>query len=867
MKLLNFQIVNFGCLSNCSFDFDDGLNILFAHNGKGKSTFAAFLKAMFYGLPSNRKAGLENERRRYTPWQGGTFGGALCFEAEGTEYRLERFFGVREKDDRFALYHLATGNPSNRYTEALGEELFGVDADGFERSLYISQTLPFLPPDNNSIRARLGSLLDASDDLGKFEKADELLDTTRRHYRAQGERGLIPEIALAIRDKEAEIDAAKAASSEEAAITEERRAIEEKKQEVGIALEEAKAKRAAAEKRRLWEEQNASYSSLLELRDATKHQLAPLEAFFAPHLPTDDELFNADSAVTECTTLTAQISHAELSSEDVQALTAFRERYGESAPDGTFMERMRDALARFKHAKEKVHLTEAKLEGEKDPLCLKFDNRLPSEGERAAIRTAKEVLDEATAVLYPDKAQNTNPRFLIPSLIFGSAFAIIAVIGLVTSLWALAIPSLVLSLGALAVFALLFVRKAKAPDELLTRLEDFRVKQRRLAFLLAPFGYTEKDPLVSATRFFDDLTRYELLLGEENELRRRLEEYRQKEAETRDALISLIAIPFCGDPEAEAARIEADAPVYRLLLQKKNDLATRRTLLEKERELASERVAAFLSHYPSLADLSPRAALDTVKQNMLLSKQALGAYNSARNRLASYLQNTRFDPDAPPPPYEGDLRILTENENTLQKAFTDLEALSSVKESERRRLYEITLTIPTLEAEREKLLAEKAEAEHTLSLILTTKELLKEAKEDLSTRYLRDMELHFDRYYQKVTEDVSKEMPSDGSRVSSFTMDTSLSLSVETYGERRPIAVLSRGERDLVSFCARLALLEAIFIKEPPVLLLDDPFINLDDENYAKAARLLSHLAERFQIIYTVCSTARLPEDLPLKTL
>ena len=147
------------------------------------------------------------------------------------------------------------------------------------------------------------------------------------------------------------------------------------------------------------------------------------------------------------------------------------------------------------------------------------------------------------------------------------------------------------------------------------------------------------------------------------------------------------------------------------------------------------------------------------------------------------------------------------------------------------------------------------------------KELLKEAKEDLSTRYLRTMELHFDRYYQKVTTDVSAEMPTDGSRISSFTMDTSLALSCEAYGERRPIAVLSRGEKDLVCFCARLALLESIFTKEPPILLLDDPFINLDDENYAKAAKLLSHLAERFQIVYTVCSTARLPAELPLKTI
>ncbi len=200
MKLISCQIVNFGCLSDFSLSFDDGLNILHAQNGRGKSTFAAFLKAMLYGLPSNRRAGLDNERRRYTPWQGGAFGGSLCFEAEKTEYRLERFFGAKEKDDRFALYHLATGNPSTRYTEAIGEELFGVDADGFERSLYISQTLPFLPPDNNSIRARLGALLDASDDLGKFEKADELLDDARRHYRAQGERGLIPELTLAIRE-------------------------------------------------------------------------------------------------------------------------------------------------------------------------------------------------------------------------------------------------------------------------------------------------------------------------------------------------------------------------------------------------------------------------------------------------------------------------------------------------------------------------------------------------------------------------------------------------------------------------------------------------------------------------------------------
>ena len=307
--------------------------------------------------------------------------------------------------------------------------------------------------------------------------------------------------------------------------------------------------------------------------------------------------------------------------------------------------------------------------------------------------------------------------------------------------------------------------------------------------------------------------------------------------------------------------------MFKLLLQKKEDLATRRALLTTALDKASARLKDFLSYYPSLEGLSSRAALDTVKQNMLLSKQALDAYNAARNRVANYLQNTRFDPDAPPPPYPGDARGLEEAEEMLGKALTDLEALSSVKASERTHLLEIAETIPTLLAEKEKLEKEKEEAEHTLSLILTTKTLLGDAKDDLATRYLRDMEMHFDRYYQKLTVDLGAEMPADGSRVTSFTMDTALALSCEKQGERRPVAVLSRGERDLAYFAARLSLIESIFTKEAPVLLLDDPFINLDDGNYEKAAKLLAHLAERFQIVYTVCSAARLPAELPLKEI
>ena len=75
MKLISCYIENFGCLHEVGFDFSDGLTCLCEENGYGKSTLAAFIGAIFYGLPDGRRRASENTRKKYLPWQGGTFGG------------------------------------------------------------------------------------------------------------------------------------------------------------------------------------------------------------------------------------------------------------------------------------------------------------------------------------------------------------------------------------------------------------------------------------------------------------------------------------------------------------------------------------------------------------------------------------------------------------------------------------------------------------------------------------------------------------------------------------------------------------------------------------------------------------------------
>ena len=94
MKLLRCHVENVGLLSDFDLTFTEGLNVLCRENGFGKSTLAAFLKAMFYGLPKTRAKA--SERKRYDPWQGGKYGGFLEFEYRGSQYRVTRYFGKKE---------------------------------------------------------------------------------------------------------------------------------------------------------------------------------------------------------------------------------------------------------------------------------------------------------------------------------------------------------------------------------------------------------------------------------------------------------------------------------------------------------------------------------------------------------------------------------------------------------------------------------------------------------------------------------------------------------------------------------------------------------------------------------------------------
>ena len=80
---------------------------------------------------------------------------------------------------------------------------------------------------------------------------------------------------------------------------------------------------------------------------------------------------------------------------------------------------------------------------------------------------------------------------------------------------------------------------------------------------------------------------------------------------------------------------------------------------------------------------------------------------------------------------------------------------------------------------------------------------------------------------------------------------------IQTQGKTHVLDYYSAGEKELTDFCTRIALIETIFSKEQPPLVLDDPFANLDDKKTERAKKLVKDLSKRYQILYFTCKSDR----------
>ena len=273
--------------------------------------------------------------------------------------------------------------------------------------------------------------------------------------------------------------------------------------------------------------------------------------------------------------------------------------------------------------------------------------------------------------------------------------------------------------------------------------------------------------------------------------------------------------------------------------------ALREKLEERQTRLAAldKAIQDFLAHFAFGEIYDYRACLLALEENIAAHARYNAALVACEERLQAYdLPQTDSGEEITGAEIEGIKARLMQTQRERELLTGETARLAAQTESFEKQ----AAALGDLQAEEERLAAEKARLEKRLTAIRGAREILTRARANMAMRYLEPVEKRVRQYAQIL-----------GFPFSSVQFSAEGTPLIEENGSMRQSEYYSAGLQELLWLCIRLALAETLFVKELPPLIFDDPFVNLDDDKTARAKALLKTLSSRFQIVYCTCKKER----------
>ncbi len=188
MYIKELHIAAFGPITDKTFKFDRGLNIIEGNNESGKSAIATFIKFIFYGLSSRSVDGQVPEKARYINWSRGIASGyAVCEiteDGKSRNVRIERTITAKNDADGKTKYSEKARVIDNDTSMPLsvsgqpGVFFFGVPEGVFVGSAFAAQEGD-IKPDGASLKDAVENMISAADENVNVKKAADILDRAR----------------------------------------------------------------------------------------------------------------------------------------------------------------------------------------------------------------------------------------------------------------------------------------------------------------------------------------------------------------------------------------------------------------------------------------------------------------------------------------------------------------------------------------------------------------------------------------------------------------------------------------------------------------------------------------------------------------
>ena len=152
----------------------------------------------------------------------------------------------------------------------------------------------------------------------------------------------------------------------------------------------------------------------------------------------------------------------------------------------------------------------------------------------------------------------------------------------------------------------------------------------------------------------------------------------------------------------------------------------------------------------------------------------------------------------------------------------------------------------TLLSSRNSLIEEIRSLENELRLIDLSLEFLEKSQNSLLEKYVKPMKDSVNKYVSMLLKDNNE-----------YSIDVNFKFKFITDNGVKGLDSYSRGYQSIISLCMRLALIDCLYPNEKPFIILDDPFVNFDDEKLELCKALLNKIAKEYQIIYFTCHDSR----------
>lgn len=804
MKLLSCHIENFGKLSNLSLNFSDGINVINYENGWGKSTLAAFLKAMFYGLDSKKDVGaFQKERILYRPWQGGPYGGQLDFEVDGKKYRISRTFGATEKTDEFHVYDTRTNLEIFDFSEDIGEELFELDSASFRKSIFIAQS-DCSSEASDGINAKLGNLAETSDDINNFENASKRMKDMLNQLTPDRVTGSIKRRKNYLTQLSQEVSALGAAQDGFEGISKKLAVVKDQIRELtDIRKSYGEALVVASEDSRR-RELLKQYDLLCQDVEAKEQKKDALKVSFPQGVPTGKEFQEQLQNLQILKAKHASLQGMELTIEEHEAWGKLQEMFEDEVPTEKQIEASLETLLSAEKQKTELVGLETRLE-----------------------LAEKELKEEVETPIFE--------KGIGHKVFIGIGLVLIILSGIGLSLWySELIPAfnaqtfvdpMILTgvlLGIVVLGAVLGLIGSVKGHSAAKRKEEW--KKRTL--------------LEQEQRQFQ----YDTIKAQANELKDCLNQIHG----TIGTFLGRFHV-YCKVDEYSAKLYELRSQLAEYGRLKQKLEAT--TKEHKDTEGLEVQLTVFAKKYQFNLGKDKGEALNLLQETALDYRAAESAYLEAVKKKEDFevRQDKSLWTKVALCPYS-----IDELNQMIEQADQKLEELKETKTQYTSQLEELQEQLDLRDekqAELDEQLALQDADTRKYQLLKVTHEFLQKAKEQFTAKYMEPIAKGFSKYYQMLTGDTS----------GNWIIDANINLMVREQGELRDTRWLSAGYQDLIGVCMRLALVDAMYTDEKPFLILDDPFVNLDKEKVEAGNQLLLSVSEEYQVIYFTCHDSRSP--------